>query len=204
MGLLYKFGLLPHDPTRIVDHHQTYGLVTNDQGCSHTHGPHWGAPAWRPCSTLTAYRCACRHRARARILCPAAREVSYIFVGNYGATRNQPRAQSAHASSDSSFARTPKKGSKSRGPCGKPRHWSKNCSASGAASLTMRLIRAYSWQVRKKRCNATPQYKTRYRWLHGGYTATKQKRFAAKLIATNLYVYWCRREESNTRPSHYE
>ena len=36
------------------------------------------------------------------------------------------------------------------------------------------------------------------------YIPTKQKGLTTNLIAMNPYVYWCRRDESNTRPSHYE
>ena len=40
--------------------------------------------------------------------------------------------------------------------------------------------------------------------LQIAYNPAKEKGFATKLIAMNPYLYWCRRDESNTRPSHYE
>ena len=36
------------------------------------------------------------------------------------------------------------------------------------------------------------------------YIPTKEKGFTTIFIAMNPYPYWCRRDESNTRPSHYE
>ena len=45
---------------------------------------------------------------------------------------------------------------------------------------------------------------TLYRWLHSGYTDAKSKNPATKKIAGFPLLYWCRRDESNTRPSHYE
>ncbi len=36
------------------------------------------------------------------------------------------------------------------------------------------------------------------------YIPTIKKGFTAIFIAMNPYLYWCRRDESNTRPSHYE
>ena len=44
-------------------------------------------------------------------------------------------------------------------------------------------------------------YKTMYRWLRGGHMRTKKNRFTTKSIAMNTFRYWCRRDESNTRPS---
>ena len=49
-----------------------------------------------------------------------------------------------------------------------------------------------------------------WRWLHGtkpgtgGYMSPKEKGFAITFITPNPYIHWCRRDESNTRPSHYE
>jgi len=34
--------------------------------------------------------------------------------------------------------------------------------------------------------------------------ATKEKGFVVTFVTTNPDLYWCRRDESNTRPSHYE
>ena len=48
------------------------------------------------------------------------------------------------------------------------------------------------------------RYKTPYRWLHGGYTDHQKKNPATFSIAGFLLLAWCRRDESNTRPSHYE
>ena len=39
-GLLGKFGLLPLDPTQLVDHRQPHGLIADDQRHGHTHPPH--------------------------------------------------------------------------------------------------------------------------------------------------------------------
>ena len=36
------------------------------------------------------------------------------------------------------------------------------------------------------------------------YMTTKEKGFAITFVTANPYLYWCRRDESNTRPSHYE
>ena len=48
------------------------------------------------------------------------------------------------------------------------------------------------------------RYKTPYRWLHGGYTGREKKNPAIFWIAGFPLLTWCRRDESNTRPSHYE
>ena len=36
------------------------------------------------------------------------------------------------------------------------------------------------------------------------YIVAKEKGFATNLISANPFIHWCRRDESNTRPSHYE
>ncbi len=47
-------------------------------------------------------------------------------------------------------------------------------------------------------------YKTMYCGRHSAGMTEKEEGFATICIATNPYLYWCRRDESNTRPSHYE
>ena len=46
--------------------------------------------------------------------------------------------------------------------------------------------------------------KIMYCWLHSGYTEQKEKKPATFYVAGFSLFTWCRRHESNTRPSHYE
>ena len=52
-------------------------------------------------------------------------------------------------------------------------------------------------------CDAC-RYKTMYRWMHRGCMTRKRRKSAIVWIADFLLFAWCRRDESNTRPSHYE
>ena len=69
-----------------------------------------------------------------------------------------------------------------------------------APLMTIRALQATASQsAHPELMLVATRYKTRYRWLHGGYMGHKEKKFTPKLIAMNPYVYWRRGWDSNPR-----